>query len=43
MVVTCHEKGQLMRVMGVKGWVLAHKQKVRQLQYELLMHRLTSQ
>ena len=47
MVVTCHEKGEVilgysvMRVMGVKGWVLASKQKVQQLQYDLLMHRLT--
>jgi len=31
----------VMRVMGVKGWMLASKQKVQQLQYELLMHRLT--
>ena len=50
MAVTCHEKGEkgevilgysVMRVMGVKGWVLASKQKVQQLQYDLLMHRLT--
>ena len=41
MVVTCHEKGEAMRVMGVKGWVLACEQKVRQLQYDLMMHRLT--
>ena len=46
-VVTCHEKGEVilgysvMRVMGVKGWVLACEQKVRQLQYDLMMHRLT--
>ena len=41
MLVTCHEKGEVMRVMGVKGWMLASKQKVQQLQYDLLMHRLT--
>ena len=32
---------EAMRVMGVKGWVLACEQKVRQLQYDLMMHRLT--
>ena len=41
MVVTCHEKGEVMRVLGVKGWVLACEQKVRQLQYDLMMDRLT--